>query len=325
MNRKGFINIIIIILVAVVTGAGIYFSLNRKTVPSIPPIACTQEAKQCPDGSYVGRTGPNCEFAKCPEIIDPSPVTECKKDSDCPSPQYVCRELQGVGTACPSGDSSCMPTYTVTKGECKLKEGNRCSTDSDCSVGLCHDNVCVSPITRQCSGPNDASCPSDYECVQGCGSPVGYPDEPPPSYFCQLQGYIRTCPICLSVDTLIDTPSGAIPIQQLQKGSPVWTTNKSGDRVSGVVVSTGKTDVSINHQMVRLTFDDGRVLLVSPGHPTADGRTAGEILANDFYDGARVVTSDLVDYGYTATYDILPSGPTGFYWANGILLDSTLH
>ncbi|MDP2734951.1 MAG: hypothetical protein Q8P12_01960 [bacterium] len=29
-------------------------------------IACTQEAKLCPDGSYVGRTGPNCEFAACP-------------------------------------------------------------------------------------------------------------------------------------------------------------------------------------------------------------------------------------------------------------------
>lgn len=29
-------------------------------------IACTMEAKLCPDGSYVGRSGPNCEFAKCP-------------------------------------------------------------------------------------------------------------------------------------------------------------------------------------------------------------------------------------------------------------------
>ena len=28
--------------------------------------ACTMEAKQCPDGSFVGREGPNCEFAKCP-------------------------------------------------------------------------------------------------------------------------------------------------------------------------------------------------------------------------------------------------------------------
>lgn len=29
-------------------------------------VACTQEAKQCPDGSYVARTGPTCEFSACP-------------------------------------------------------------------------------------------------------------------------------------------------------------------------------------------------------------------------------------------------------------------
>ncbi|MFA6511948.1 MAG: hypothetical protein WCV86_02395 [Patescibacteria group bacterium] len=29
-------------------------------------VACTEEAKLCPDGSAVGRTGPNCEFAACP-------------------------------------------------------------------------------------------------------------------------------------------------------------------------------------------------------------------------------------------------------------------
>lgn len=30
------------------------------------PIACTMDAKICPDGSAVGRSGPNCEFAPCP-------------------------------------------------------------------------------------------------------------------------------------------------------------------------------------------------------------------------------------------------------------------
>mgnify|MGYP001588167332 CR=1 FL=1 len=29
-------------------------------------IACTQDARQCPDGTYVGRTGPRCEFSPCP-------------------------------------------------------------------------------------------------------------------------------------------------------------------------------------------------------------------------------------------------------------------
>jgi hypothetical protein len=31
-------------------------------------VACTADAMQCPDGSYVGRTGPNCEFAPCAEV-----------------------------------------------------------------------------------------------------------------------------------------------------------------------------------------------------------------------------------------------------------------
>lgn len=29
-------------------------------------VFCTMEAKQCADGSYVGRQGPDCAFALCP-------------------------------------------------------------------------------------------------------------------------------------------------------------------------------------------------------------------------------------------------------------------
>jgi len=36
------------------------------------PIACTMDAKLCPDGSYVGRTGPSCEFATCPTTTNTS-------------------------------------------------------------------------------------------------------------------------------------------------------------------------------------------------------------------------------------------------------------
>lgn len=42
---------------------------GRATVvqpPSSGAVACTMEAQQCPDGSYVGRQGPMCEFAACP-------------------------------------------------------------------------------------------------------------------------------------------------------------------------------------------------------------------------------------------------------------------
>lgn len=39
------------------------------------PQACTMEAKICPDGSSVGRSGPNCEFSPCPD----RPSTEGEK------------------------------------------------------------------------------------------------------------------------------------------------------------------------------------------------------------------------------------------------------
>jgi hypothetical protein len=35
--------------------------------PKENQVMCTMDAKLCPDGSSVGRTGPNCEFAACPK------------------------------------------------------------------------------------------------------------------------------------------------------------------------------------------------------------------------------------------------------------------
>jgi hypothetical protein len=37
---------------------------------------CTMEAKLCPDGSAVGRVGPNCEFAPCPDVTTPNDKQE---------------------------------------------------------------------------------------------------------------------------------------------------------------------------------------------------------------------------------------------------------
>jgi hypothetical protein len=57
--------IIIISICAVIVGliAFNYYSGLKNTEK---PVACTLEAKLCSDGSYVGRTGPNCEFTLCP-------------------------------------------------------------------------------------------------------------------------------------------------------------------------------------------------------------------------------------------------------------------
>lgn len=38
-----------------------------------PEHMCTMDAKICPDGTGVGRTGPNCEFAPCPGEAEHDP------------------------------------------------------------------------------------------------------------------------------------------------------------------------------------------------------------------------------------------------------------
>jgi hypothetical protein len=45
--------------------AGIFILQPRSTVGPDGSV-CTADAKLCPDGSYVGRTGPSCEFSACP-------------------------------------------------------------------------------------------------------------------------------------------------------------------------------------------------------------------------------------------------------------------
>jgi hypothetical protein len=71
-------------------------------------------------------------------------------------------------------------------------------------------------------------------------------------------------------------------------------------------------------------LSDGRELHASPGHPTADGRALGDLQAGDLLDGAYVVLMERLPYDGIATFDLLPSGDTGLYWANGILMGSTL-
>lgn len=131
--------------------------------------------------------------------------------------------------------------------------------------------------------------------------------------------------LCLSIHSQIDTPQGPVAVENLHIGDLVWTVDASGARVSVVILKVKKTFVPASHIVMHLVLNDGRELLASPGHPTADGRTLGTLQPGDLLDGARITQVDQVVYGQPATYDILPDGATGFYWADGILLGSTLN
>ena len=134
----------------------------------------------------------------------------------------------------------------------------------------------------------------------------------------------NTCPICLVKGTLIDTPIGQVPVEQLEKGMSVWTLDNSDKRIATEIVDTATTPVPLNFQVVRIQLEDGRSVTASPRHPTAAGKAIADYQVGDILDGARVVSIGYVTYEGGKTYDILPAGTTGLYWANGILLGSTL-
>jgi len=134
----------------------------------------------------------------------------------------------------------------------------------------------------------------------------------------------NTYPICLTRGTVIDTPGGPVPVEQLHQGMAVWTVDNSGKRIAAAVVETSVTPVPLSFQVVRMRLDDGRTVSASPGHPTAQGQALGDYEIGDILDGALVVVVEYVTYDGGATYDLLPSGSTGLYWANGVLLKSTL-
>lgn len=135
---------------------------------------------------------------------------------------------------------------------------------------------------------------------------------------------IVECPICLAGDTLIDAPDGPARVKDLQKGMKVWSLDPYGIRRVETVRKTAKRAVTTPHEMVHITLADGRELYASPRHPIVDGGTLGSLVVGDELDNSLIVKAERVQSKEAATYDILPSGETGFYWANDILIASTL-
>jgi hypothetical protein len=132
------------------------------------------------------------------------------------------------------------------------------------------------------------------------------------------------CPICLAIGTMIDTPAGPARVEDVRPGTLVWTADGAGRRVVATVERTSRTPVPRSHEVVHVRLQDGRELYASPGHPSASGQPLADLVPGDVLDASTVVVAERVSYWDAATFDLLPSGPTGEYWANGILLRSTL-
>jgi hypothetical protein len=79
-----------------------------------------------------------------------------------------------------------------------------------------------------------------------------------------------------------------------------------------------------DHTVVRVVLATGSVLEISENHPTADGRTFGDLAVGDALDGIAIIEVSVVSYSHPFTYDILPDSDTGRYFAAGAAVGSTL-
>ncbi|MDO8590277.1 MAG: hypothetical protein Q7R69_03360 [bacterium] len=308
-HQKGFINIVYtVVVVALLIGAGAYLTIRQINKPYISPTAtttppgatttpptpppppapgvCTADVKQCPNGTYVSRSGPNCTFAACPSSL-PQPqfqlisMREGERESSFLLERIYTDRVTGLN----------FGEYPVA-----MEQGNPVTL----RLGEVVSNGCTVTLTLTKIEGNVAT-------------------------FSKKTDSSQICPICLARNTLIDTPSGTIPVQDLEKGMAIWTLNRLGERISAIVVETTRTPVPPTHQVIHLVLNDGREVFVSGGHPVTNGQKVQDLLVGEVYDGSYVSSVESIPYREQATYDVLPSGETGFYWANGILLDSTLN
>lgn len=110
---------------------GITFFYTNQTPAPAPAdtVMCPMDAMECPDGSYVGRTGPDCEFAACPStpVVTPDePVTSdddmvmCTMDvRECSDGSYVGRVAPSCAfAACPDGAAPLDPVVVDVATMC---------------------------------------------------------------------------------------------------------------------------------------------------------------------------------------------------------------
>jgi len=113
---KKFTSLFFVLLVVVLSGCTLP---GQKPAPT----ACTMEAKICPDGSSVGRSGPNCEFAQCPVsdagnvgLANPASVNCQEKGGNL----EIITDLEGNQSGlCKFPDNTQCEEWAFYRGECR--------------------------------------------------------------------------------------------------------------------------------------------------------------------------------------------------------------
>ena len=141
----------------------------------IAPKACTLEAKICPDGSAVGRTGPNCEFAECPTSAEATAGRPATSTVQMANPASVnCKAVGGnlvIQTRGDGGqyglcyfeDNRACEEWALMRGDCPIGGMKTTGFDTDAqkycawsggSTFAVDNAVCIFKDGSQCPDEN---------------------------------------------------------------------------------------------------------------------------------------------------------------------------
>jgi len=230
-------------------------------------------------------------------------------------------------SACPAAPATVGSTCSDKTLSCWYASGTNCWC-SDCKGGTEYP-ICqtIDPPQWACHAP-PSGCPTKLPQAGSACSTPGLDCGPDCnlSVVCESGRWVwkqGNCPICASPDTPIETPSGERPIASLRAGDLVYSVDH--DAIVAVPLARVASTPVFHHFVMRVVLDSGRILEISPGHPTADGRSFGRLQKGSRLDADHhVVSAELVPYHHARTWDILPGSDTGTYFAAGAEVGSTL-
>lgn len=78
--KKNIVIVFLLSVIVVILALNFKFTKQEET-PSPEYVMCTSEAKICPDGSTVIRTGSKCEFAACPSVDTTSTISNVEYEN----------------------------------------------------------------------------------------------------------------------------------------------------------------------------------------------------------------------------------------------------
>ena len=286
-------------------------------------VECDAPTPYCENPAYVVSHSGWC-YEGC---VDPKDCGACGSPDD--SSGCLCYADQDCaqGSRCYGADCG-----SETPGTCRTPPTDGCFGDADCAgqtciggrpapcgtaqpdqIGACTTEACADGDCLGSTGP-DCTCSDGNQCVAATG----------PTGSGQCRNADGTCVACkcAAPDTPIATPAGERTIASLEPGDLVYSVNGAGIRAVKIL-RVNRVPV-FNHRVLHVTFDNGRTIDMTAGHPLADGRPLSALRAGSELIGANVVSVTDVPYAHDATYDILPDSTSGAYFASGVLIGSTL-